>query len=445
MSSSESSNATTSSRGSAPLCCATAGSVDDGKSTLIGRLLYDTKTLMRDQLEHVEDVSRRRGVGRTDLALLTDGLRAEREQGITIDVAWRYFATPRRRFVLADSPGHVQYTRNMVTAASHADVAIILVDARRGTTEQTRRHLFVSRLLGVPHVVVAVNKMDQVDFAHDVFARMRDEITGYAEELELPRRRDAARWTFVPVSALHGDNVVDRSAAMPWYDGPTLLAHLESLPTAATLASLEAANRTPRVGARLPVQLVLRPQSASHPDFRGFAGRLEMGTLRVGQSLVVASSGLGSVITGLHLGGAPIDEARAGDSVVVELKDDIDISRGDLLVGEDGPAPRAVQELEADVAWLNARPAAVGTPYIVKHGTREVKGEIASIDARYDIASGRASGDLGAGAAMNEIVRLRLKTRSPLPVDSYAVSRATGSFVLVDTATAETVGAGMIR
>ncbi len=437
MSSSESSTS------SAPLCCATAGSVDDGKSTLIGRLLYDTKTLMRDQLEHVEDVSRRRGLGRPDLALLTDGLRAEREQGITIDVAWRYFATPRRRFVLADSPGHVQYTRNMVTAASHADVAIILVDARRGTTEQTRRHLFVSRLLGVPHVVVAVNKMDQVEFAHDVFARMRDEITAYASEIELPR--EASKWTFVPVSALHGDNVVDRSAAMPWYDGPTLLAHLESLPTAAALAAQATASESRQVGARLPVQLVLRPQSASHPDFRGFAGRLETGTLRVGQSLVVASSGLGSVITGLHLGGAPIDEGRAGDSLVVELEDDIDISRGDLLVGEDGPAPRAAQELEADVAWLNARPAAVGTPYIVKHGTREVKGEIASIEARYDIASGRASADLGAGAGMNEIVRVRLKTRSRLPVDSYAVSRATGSFVLVDASTAETVAAGMIR
>ena len=430
----------------APLCCATAGSVDDGKSTLIGRLLFDSKSLMRDQLEHVEDVSRRRGLGRTDLALLTDGLRAEREQGITIDVAWRYFATPRRRFILADSPGHVQYTRNMVTAASHADVAIILVDARRGTTEQTRRHLFVSRLLGVPSVVVAVNKMDQVDYAHDVFVRMRDEISGYAADLELPT--EASRWTFVPVSALQGDNVVERSAAMPWYDGPTLLAHLETLPTAASLASLEVASASRAVGARLPVQLVIRPQSASHPDFRGFAGRLETGTLRLGQPLVVTSSGIRSLITGLHLGGAPIDEARAGDSVVVELKDDVDISRGDLLVGEDGPPPRALQEIDADLAWLHARPATVGTPYIVKHGTREVKGEIASIDARYDIATGRAASldtDLPAAAGMNAIVRVRLKTRSPLPVDSYASSRATGSFVLVDATTAETVGAGMIR
>jgi sulfate adenylyltransferase large subunit len=435
------------SRTAAPLTCATAGSVDDGKSTLIGRLLFDSKALMRDQLEHVEDVSRRRGLGRTDLALLTDGLRAEREQGITIDVAWRYFATPQRRFVLADSPGHVQYTRNMVTAASHADVAIILVDARRGTTEQTRRHLFVSRLLGVPSVVVAVNKMDQVDFAHDVFARLRDEVSGYASALELPR--ESPKWTFVPVSALHGDNVVDRSASMPWYDGPTLLAHLESLPTAASLASLAAANEPRKVGTRLPVQLVIRPQSASHPDFRGFAGRLETGTLRVGHPLTVASSGLRSIVSAVHLGGAPIDEARAGDSVVVELADDIDVSRGDLLVGDDGPAPRSLQEFEADVAWLHATPAAVGTPYFIKHGTREVKGEITSIDARYDIASGKVQAKVQAqassGAGMNEIVRLRVKTRGVLPVDSYAASRATGSFILVDAVTAETVGAGMVR
>jgi sulfate adenylyltransferase large subunit len=396
-------------------------------------LLLDAKALMTDQIEHVAEVSKRRGLARTDLALLTDGLRAEREQGITIDVAWRYFSTPKRRFVLADSPGHVQYTRNMVTAASHADVAIILVDVRRGVTDQTRRHLFVARLLGVPAITVAINKMDQVGFSFEAFARVRDDVARYLGAIDVPR--SAPRLTFIPVSALLGDNVVDPSTAMPWHDGTTLLAHLESQSKAADPA---------QVGARLAVQTTLRPQSDSHPDFRGYAGRLTSGTLTIGQDVRVLPSGVSSRVASLHAGGEPVAEARAGQSVVVCLADDLDVGRGDLIVGSGVIAPRVTTEVTADVAWMNAAEAAIGAPYLLKSGAREVRAFIERVEAPYDIASGRAVAHDGKGLALNDLARVRLRTSAPIAIDAYRDARATGSFLLVDQTTSETVGAGMI-
>jgi sulfate adenylyltransferase large subunit len=416
-----------------PLVCATAGSVDDGKSTLLGRLLLDAKALMSDQIEHVTELSKRRGLTRTDLALLTDGLRAEREQGITIDVAWRYFATPKRRFVLADSPGHIQYTRNMVTAASHADVAIILVDVRRAVTEQARRHLFVARLLGVPSITVAINKMDQVGFSFESFASVRDEVARYLDGIDLPR--PAPRVTFIPVSALHGDNVVEPSTAMPWHDGTTLLAHLEGLAKAVDSAG---------VGARLAVQATLRPQSDSHPDFRGYAGRLTSGTLAVGQSVRVLPAGASSTIAAIHAGGEPVASAHAGRSIVACLADDIDVGRGDLIVGEGAVAPRVTTELTADLAWLNAAEATIGAPYLLKCGTREVRAFLDQIETPYDVASGRATSHDGRRLGLNDLARVRMRTGSPIVVDAYRDARATGSFLLVDPTTSETLGAGMV-
>jgi sulfate adenylyltransferase large subunit len=416
-----------------PLHCATAGSVDDGKSTLIGRLLYDAKALYTDQIAHVTEWSSRRGLARTDLALLTDGLRAEREQGITIDVAWRYFATPLRRFILADAPGHVQYTRNMVTAASRADVAIILVDARRGLTEQTRRHLFVTRLLGVRSVTIAVNKMDQVGFALDVFARIRDEVTTYLASMNLPRR--PAELAFVPVSALHGDNVVDASTAMPWYDGPTLLAHLERLPVDAER------DGTP---ARFPVQYVIRPQSAEHPDFRGYAGRIVSGSFRRGDAVRVVPVGLTSTLLSIETPDGPIDEASAGSSVVLRLATDLDVGRGDWLVRDEAPLPRITRELHADLAWVHTGPSKVGIPYVLKGVTNEAKATIDAIEVRYDVTSGREAPGEGA-LGLNDLARVHLRTTEPIPVDAYADMRATGSFLLIDATTGDTVAAGMAR
>jgi sulfate adenylyltransferase large subunit len=417
---------------SLPLVCATAGSVDDGKSTLLGRLLHDAKALMTDQIEHVAEVSKRRGLARTDLALLTDGLRAEREQGITIDVAWRYFATPRRRFVLADSPGHVQYTRNMVTAASHADVAIILVDVRRGVTEQTRRHLFVSRLLGVPGITVAINKMDQVGFSFDAFARVRDDVAGYLGSIDVPRA--APRVTVLPVSALHGDNVVDPSSSMPWHDGTTLLAHLEAEPKGAD----------PAIGARLAVQTIIRPQSDAHPDFRGYAGRLASGRLAVGQRVRVLPSGLTSRVSGVYKGGEPVTEAFPGESIVVTLDDALDVGRGDLVVAEVTGAPRVTSDLVADVAWVNRADAAIGATYVLKHGTREVRARIEEIEATYDVVTGRAERGTGKGLTQNDLGRVRLSTSAPVAVDAYRDARTTGSLLLIDPTTSETLGAGMV-
>ena len=417
-----------------PLRCATAGSVDDGKSTLIGRLLFDAKALHVDQLAHLTEWSQRRGLAQRDLALVTDGLRAEREQGITIDVAWRYFATPRRRFILADAPGHVQYTRNMVTAASHADVAIILIDARRSLTEQTHRHLFVARLLGVRGVTVAINKMDQVGFALDVFTRIRDDVVAYLASIDLPRA--SPDLAFVPVSALHGDNVVDASSSMPWYDGPTLLSHLERSPVAYEESGAPA---------RLPVQCVLRSQTGADPDFRGYAGRIASGAFRPGDTVRILPSGTDATIRSIETPDGPIDEATAGSSIVLRLTTDVDVGRGDLIVRSGQKQPTVATELVADIAWVHRTESRRGTPYILKCGTREVRAFIESVVAGYDVASGEEAAGDDRPIALNDLARVKLRTAEPIPIDPYAELRTTGSFLLIDAVTGDTLAAGMAR
>ena len=413
-----------------PLRCATAGSVDDGKSTLIGRLLLDSKSLMTDQIAHVDEASKRRGLGRTDLALVTDGLRAEREQGITIDVAWRYFATPKRRFVLADAPGHVQYTCNTVTACSTAEVAIVLVDVRKSMTEQTKRHLFVARLLGVKSLVLAVNKMDAVNFDHEAFVRVRDEVTAYLQAL--PKNLRPVDVSFVPVAALTGDNVVEPTRAMPWYDGPPLLQHLESLPN----------DEQVDTGARFPVQWVIRPQTEEQPDYRGYSGRLSSGSLEVGQRVRVVPRGRETTITKLETARGETQRIDAGVSAVVHLKDDIDVSRGDMIVSlEDGP--RITREIDAVITWLHETPARIGGTYWLRHTTREVKATLERVDASFDVVTGAEvpfTGTLG----LNDLGRVRFKTSAPLCVDAYRDRRSTGALVLVDVATGETVAGAMV-
>ncbi|WP_406839380.1 sulfate adenylyltransferase subunit 1 [Streptomyces sp. AHU1] len=406
---------------------ATAGSVDDGKSTLVGRLLHDSKSILTDQLEAVEHASRNRGQDTPDLALLTDGLRAEREQGITIDVAYRYFATARRRFILADTPGHVQYTRNMVTGASTADLAVVLVDARNGVIEQTRRHAAVAALLRVPHVVLAVNKMDLVGYEESVFAAIAEEFTAYASELGVPEI------TAIPISALAGDNVVEPSANMDWYGGPTVLEHLETVPVSHDLAHCHA---------RLPVQYVIRPQTAEHPDYRGYAGQIAAGSLRVGQQITVLPSGRTSTISGIDLLGEPVDIAWTPQSVTVLLKDDIDISRGDLIVPSKD-APATTQDVEATVCHVADEVLTVGHRVLLKHGTRTVKAIVKDIPSRLtldDLSLHPHPGRLVA----NDIGRVKIRTAEPLPVDSYADSRRTGAFILIDPADGTTLTAGMV-
>jgi sulfate adenylyltransferase subunit 1 len=417
----------------APLRCATAGSVDDGKSTLLGRLLFDAKALMADQLEHVEEASRRRGYARTDLALLTDGLRAEREQGITIDVAWRYFATPRRRFVLADSPGHVEYTRNMVTAASQADVALVLVDARAGLIEQTKRHLFVARLVGVRALAIVVNKMDLVGYDHAVFARIRDEIHGYLAKLPVPGR--PPELAFFPISALLGDNVVEPSLHMPWYDGPTLLAHLEALPSETERAA---------AATRFFVQWVIRPQDPALPDYRGYAGRVSSGTLRTGQRVRVLPAGTESTITKIEMLSGELEEARAGRSCVVHLADDLSVSRGDVIVPTSERVPELVESFVADLAWLHPTGPRVREVFLLKHGTREVRAAIESVEGELDVASGALEVS-ERPLAMNTLARVKIRVYEPIALDAYAELRDTGSFLLVDTASGSTRAGGMAR
>jgi sulfate adenylyltransferase subunit 1 len=406
---------------------ATAGSVDDGKSTLVGRLLHDSKSVLSDQLAAVEAASARRGAAAPDLALLTDGLRAEREQGITIDVAYRYFATPRRRFILADTPGHVQYTRNMVTGASTAELAVVLVDARNGVVEQTRRHAAVAALLRVPHVVLAVNKMDLVDWAEPVFAAIAEEFTGYAASLGVP---DV---TAIPISALTGDNVVTPSAHMDWYGGPTVLEHLETVSVAAD-----------PVGdpARFPVQYVIRPQTPEHPDYRGYAGRIASGVLRVGDRVSVLPSGATSTITGIDALGESVAAAWAPQSVTVLLADDLDVSRGDLIAPAD-QAPKAGQDITATVCHLHERPLKAGDRVLLKHGTRTVKAIVKHLPYRIDLSAGLAHDPEPARLAVNDIGGVVLRTAQPLPVDDYADSRLTGSFLLIDPADGATLTAGM--
>ncbi|MET7619660.1 GTP-binding protein [Streptomyces sp. NPDC005408] len=407
---------------------ATAGSVDDGKSTLVGRLLHDTKQVFADQLDAVERVSRERGLETVDLALLTDGLRAEREQGITIDVAYRYFATPRRRFILADTPGHVQYTRNMVTGASTAQVAVVLVDARHGVVEQTRRHAAVAALLKVPHVVLAVNKMDLVGYAEDRFARIADEFTGYARALGI------AAMTTIPISALRGDNVVQPSGRMDWHTGPTLLEHLE------TVDADRDASASP---ARLPVQYVLRPQSAEFRDYRGYAGQITSGVFRAGDDVVVLPSGRRTSIAGIdRLGERDVDVARAEESVTIRLADDVDVARGDLIAAVD-QAPRVTQEVTATVCHIADRPLRAGDRVLLRHGTAVVKAVVRSLDSVLDLETLRRLPGPGALRA-NDIGRVTLRTASPLPLDDYADHRRTGSFLLVDEADGATLTAGMV-
>ena len=407
---------------------ATAGSVDDGKSTLIGRLLYDTKSLFTDQLAAVEAVSAARGDEYTNLALLTDGLRAEREQGITIDVAYRYFATPRRKFIIADTPGHIQYTRNMVTGASTADLALILVDARKGLVEQSRRHAFLCSLLRVPHLVLCVNKMDLVDWSQEVYERIADEFTAFAAKLDVPDL------TVVPVSALQGDNIVTRSENMPWYEGPSLLHHLERV---------HIASDRNLVDVRFPVQYVIRPQSTTVTDYRGYAGQVASGVLKPGDEVMVLPSGFTSRIAAVETADGPVDEAFPPMSVTVRLTDELDISRGDMICRPNN-APMAVQDIEAMICWMDeTRPLQVGGKYAIKHTTRSARAIVRGLHYRLDINSlhrDESAGEL----KLNEIGRVRLRTTVPLLADEYRRNRTTGGFVIIDESTNRTVGAGMI-
>ena len=403
---------------------ATAGSVDDGKSTLIGRLLFDSKAVFEDQYAAIERASRGDYV---DLALLTDGLRAEREQGITIDVAYRYFSTPRRTFILADTPGHVQYTRNMVTGASTADLAIVLVDARKGMVEQSRRHAFLASLLRVPHLVVAVNKMDLVDWSEEVYERIRDEFAAFATKLEVPDL------TVVPISALQGDNVVTRSANMPWYEGTSLLHHLEHV---------HVASDRNLVDTRFPVQYVIRPQSDAFHDYRGYAGRVAAGVLRPGDEVQVLPSGLTSTIAGIDGPDGPVDAAFPPMSVTVRLADDLDVSRGDLICRPHN-APEVTQDLDAMVCWMADTPLVPRMRLAVKHTTRSVRAVVKELQYRLDVNTlHRETGVDGLG--LNDIGRVRLRTTQPLFVDDYHRNRVTGRFILIDEATNATVGAGML-
>lgn len=407
---------------------ATAGSVDDGKSTLIGRLLYDTKTVFEDQMDAVERVSKDRGEEYVNLALLTDGLRAEREQGITIDVAYRYFATPRRKFIIADTPGHIQYTRNMVTGASTADLALILVDARKGLVEQSRRHAFLASLLQVPHLVLVVNKMDLVDYSQDVYEAIHAEFTNFATKLKI---HDL---TIVPVSALQGDNVVTRSANMPWYDGPSLLHHLENV---------HVASDRNLVDVRFPVQYVIRPMAEDWHDYRGYAGQVAGGTLKKGDEVVVLPSGFTSRVAAVENADGEIDEAFAPMSVTVRLEDEIDISRGDMICRPHNQ-PHVAQELDAMVCWMDEGASlAVGKKYSLKHTTRTARCVIRDVQYRLDVNTLHRD-EAAHSLSLNEIGRVRLRSTVPLMADEYARNRTTGGFVLIDEATNRTVGAGMI-
>jgi sulfate adenylyltransferase subunit 1 len=408
---------------------ATAGSVDDGKSTLIGRLLYDSKSIFEDQLMAVEESSRRRGDAVVNLALLTDGLRAEREQGITIDVAYRYFATPRRKFIIADTPGHIQYTRNMVTGASTADLAIILVDARKGIIEQTKRHAFVSNLLRMRHLVLAVNKMDLVDYSEQVFQDIVASFHEFASRLD-----NVADITAIPLSALNGDNVVEKSDKMPWFKGSSLLYHLETVYTGGT------ANH---VDARFPVQWIIRPLSQEHHDFRGYAGRVAGGVFKPGDAVTVMPSGFSTRIKKIHMpGGKELSEAFPPQSVVMTLEDEIDISRGDMLVKANNP-PEASQDVEAMVCWFSQKPMETRGKYLLRHTTKETKAIVQELRYQVDIETlHKKEGTSALG--MNDIGRIALRTAAPLFYDSYRRNRLTGSFILIDLGTHETVAAGMI-
>ncbi|MBO9521802.1 MAG: 50S ribosome-binding GTPase [Nocardioidaceae bacterium] len=407
---------------------ATAGSVDDGKSTLIGRLLLDSKAIFEDQLEAVEATSEAKGYDYTDLALLTDGLRSEREQGITIDVAYRYFATPTRKFIIADTPGHVQYTRNMVTGASTADLGLVLVDARQGLTEQSRRHAVIISLLRVPHLVLAVNKMDLVEFDQAVFDKIHAEFTQFATKLNIPDLE------VIPISALQGDNVVTRSENMPWYQGPTLMHHLEHV---------HVASDRDLIDARFPVQYVVRPKSDEFHDYRGYGGQIAGGVLKKGDEVVVLPSGMTSTIEGIDLFDQEIDQAFPPMSVTVRLADDVDVSRGDMIARVKN-APTPSQDIDAMICWMTSEPLRPKQKLAIKHTTRTGRALVKDIQYRLDVNTlhrDQETKELG----LNEIGRIQLRTTVPLLCDPYSKNRTTGSFILIDEATGVTVGAGMIN
>ncbi|MDQ6745141.1 MAG: GTP-binding protein [Actinomycetota bacterium] len=415
-----------STRTSELLRIATSGSVDDGKSTLIGRLLHDSKSILEDQMDHVVQTSERRGDGYVNLALLTDGLRAEREQGITIDVAYRYFSTPYRKFIIADTPGHEQYTRNMVTGSSTADLSLVLIDARKGVSEQTRRHTFIASLLRIPHLVVCVNKMDLVDYDEAVFYRIVEEMTDWAARLQIPDI------TFIPISALHGDNVVHRSQTMSWYGGAPLLYHLEHVVIASDRNLTDV---------RFPVQWVIRPMSDEHHDYRGYAGQLAAGVLRAGDEVMVLPSGRRTRIAGIDALQGELEVAFPPMSVTLRLQDDLDISRGDMIVDvDDAPAP--TREVKATICWMSEAPLRADGRYALKHTTRSVRAVVQEIEYRVDVNS--LAHQPGAELGLNEIGRVRLRTSVPLMLDAYARNRTTGSFILIDEASADTVAAGMV-
>ncbi len=405
----------------------TAGSVDDGKSTLIGRLLYDSKTLFEDQLENLERLSQQRGEG-LNLALLTDGLRAEREQGITIDVAYRYFATPVRKFIIADTPGHIQYTRNMVTGASTANLALILVDARNGVTEQTHRHIFIASLLQIPHFVICINKMDLVNYKQDVYEKIKAEIEDFISKLSVPDI------TFIPISALIGDNVVNASKNMDWYHGPTLLYHLEDV---------HIGSDENLVDCRFPVQYVIRPRSDAYHDYRGYAGKLASGIFKPGDSVIVLPSGFTTTIKSIESPQGEIVEAFPPMSVVMQLADDLDISRGDMIVRPHN-IPFIDQNLDCMICWMNTKPLYPDSRYIIRHTTREIKGIVKKIQYKIDINTLHRIPEV-TSLGLNEIGRITIRTAQPLFFDSYQHNRTTGSIILIDETTNETVGAGMIR
>ena len=413
-------------RSSELLRIATAGSVDDGKSTLIGRLLHDTKSIFEDQMEHVVSTSERRGDGYVNLALLTDGLRAEREQGITIDVAYRYFQTPRRKFIVADTPGHEQYTRNMVTGASTADVSIVLVDARKGVSEQTRRHAYIASLLRIPHLVVCVNKMDLVDYEENVFYKILEEMTDWVSRLQIPDI------TFIPISALNGDNVVDRSDRMQWYGAAPLLYHLEHV----VIAPDRNLNDV-----RFPVQWVIRPMSDEHHDYRGYAGQMAGGLLRPGCEVVVLPGGQKTKVAAIDTYAGEVEAAFPTMSVALRLADQIDISRGDMVVeAEDQPA--VSNELDAMICWMSEQPLSERGRYTIKHTTRSARAIVEKVEHRVDI---NTLDHLEASQlSLNEIGRVHLRCSSPLMLDPYTRNRTTGSFILIDESTNDTVAAGMV-
>jgi sulfate adenylyltransferase subunit 1 len=406
----------------------TAGSVDDGKSTLIGRLLFDSKQIFQDQMENIEKISERRGESHVNLALLTDGLKAEREQGITIDVAYRYFATPKRKFIIADTPGHIEYTRNMVTGASTANLAIILVDARNGLVEQTRRHSFIASLLQIPHVVFCINKMDLVDYSEERFNEIQNDLEAFTSKLNT---RDIR---FIPISALNGDNVVNRSTNMNWYQGPTLMYLLETI---------HIAGDENHVDCRLPIQYVIRPQKDEFHDYRGYAGRISGGIFKPGDKVLVLPSGFSSKIKSVDTFDGPVEEAFAPMSVTVTLEDDIDISRGDMIVRENN-VPEVGQDIDVMVCWLNSKPLQLNGKYAIKHTTKDVRCIVKEVKYRININTLHRDEE-NKEIKMNDIGRVTLRTTSPLFYDEYTKNRITGSLVLIDEATNVTVGAAMIH